>query len=460
MISFKKNIYLYTSLALLICFCICHFAFSYHSRLESDDYNLIGYLNNKGFFGTIKFIYLSWEGAFGVLVISLLKIKFALLFNSILIHDIVSTVITFYCFYYFIKTILAQYLAITENHYPFILTILIYVNLYYNDLAINDTWYWLCGSVYFFMPILLLFFIAVLINNTNKFLVILAYVYFFLYGASRLNYAVILLSVLGIMFLYYWFKKKTFNKTIFLLCVLVLSSLIIYVIAPGNYIRRNEELKQVLTLGDYIVGPLKMCFWFIYRYIILKLPYHILFMLPALFIGYLLKEKIEAVLPSKKHVLKFITWIFVFCFFCIYMQSLSMFIAKGGQMPRTLVMVSVITALCMLAVFIIIGSKIEARKTLLTVSIVCSLIASLFLLRRIYICYPIIKKYSAAVDERHRTIENAIMNFKGDTLVLKNLPPASWLHSGELKKRAGNDPMNNVFLESYYQPPFLLDVED
>lgn len=444
----------------MISFIVCHFTFSYYSRLESDDYTFLAYLRDKGFLGTIKFIYFSWEGAFGVLIISLIKIKFALLFNSVFLHNIACMLVTFYGMFYFIKTILSKYLATNEKYYALILSVLIYSDLYYNDLAINDTWYWLCGSVYFFMPPLLLFFIAVLINNTNKFLVILAYIYFFLYGASRLNYAAILLSILGILFLYYWFKKKTFNKTIFLLCLVVLVSLIIYVIAPGNYIRRNEELKRVLTLGDYIIGPLKMCFWFVYKYLTLKLPFHILFLLPALFIGYLLKDRIETVLPSKKHVLRTIIWITIFCFFCIYMQSLSMFIAKGGQMPRTLVMVSIVATLCMLAIIIIIGSKINAQKLVLTASIICSLTASLFLLRRIHICYPIIKKYSVAVDERHRTIENAVVNFTGDTLVLKKLPPASWLHSGELNKRAGENPMNNIFLEEYYKPKFALDIED
>ncbi len=456
----QKYILLASLVILLVCLCICHFTFSYYSRLESDDYTFLAYLRDKGFFGTIKFIYFSWEGAFGVLLISLLKIKFALLFNSLIIHNIACALITFFSLFYFVKTILSNYLNVNEKHYALILSVLVYSNLYYNGLAINDTWYWLCGSVYFFMPPVLLYFAAILIENKNKYLILLAYLYFFIYGASRFNYAVILLSVLGILFLYHWFRKKVFNKILFALCIVVLAALIIYVIAPGNYIRRNEELKKVLSLGDYIIGPVKMCFWFIYRFILLKLHFHLIFLIPAFFVGSLLKENIEKILPSKQSRLKVITWIIVFCIFCIYMQSLSMFIAKGTQMPRTLEMVSIITVLCMLAIFMIIGSGLKTRKILWATSVIGLAAGSLFLLRRIYICYPTIKKYSVAVDERHRTIENAIRNFSSDTLVLKKLPPASWLHSGELNKRAGPNPMNNIFLEEYYRPKFALDIED
>ncbi len=455
----ERSLLLISSAILLFCFVFCHVTFSFFCRLESDDYTFLAYIRDKGFFGTIKFIYFSWEGAFGVVFISLLKIKFAMLFNSVFIHNIACLLLTFYCVFYFIKVILAKYLATTEKYYALILTTLIFADLYYNGLAINDTWYWLCGSVYFFMPPLLLFFTAVLINNSNKFLVIPAYVYFFIYGASRLNYSVILLSVLGALFLYYWFRKKIFHKTLFALCLIVLSSLIIYVLAPGNFIRRNEELKHVLTPDEFVTGPLKMCFWFIYRYITIKLPFHILFLFPAFFIGYLLKEKIEKALPSKKEKRKAIMWIITFCLFCIYMQSLSMFVAKGSQMPRTLEMVSIITVLCMLAVFILLGSRLKIEKLVLAASIICSLTASLFFLRRIYICYPVIQKYSVAVDARHATIEDAMLNFKGDTLELKKLPPASWLHSGELTRRNGPNPMNNIFLEEYYKPKFALDIE-
>ncbi|MEO6306143.1 MAG: DUF6056 family protein, partial [Bacteroidia bacterium] len=277
---------------------------------------------------------------------------------------------------------------------------------------------------------------------------------------SRFNYAVILLSILAAIFLYFWVYQKKFNKTVFCLGLVVLTALIIYVIAPGNYIRRNEELTHVLTIKDYLIGPFKMSFWFIYKYIILKLPFHLLFMFPAFFIGYLLKDHLIAVMPTNKKILRFIIWTIVFCLFCTYMQSLSMFIAKGSQRERTLEMLSIITTFCIIIIFVVIGANIKFQKIVLVVSIICSLGASLFLLRRIYVSYPVISKYSVAVDERHRTIENALKNFNGDTLVLKKLPSSSWLHSGELTKRAGGNPMNNIFLEEYYKPKFALDIEN
>ena len=459
MSSLYKNTIIYASLVMLASLLICHFTFSYYGRLESDDYNLIAYLRDKGFFGTISFIYMEWEGAFGVLLVSLLKIKFTVLINSLFIHNIVSTIITLYSVFYFIRTILLRYFSVHEKNYALILSILIYSDLYYNDLAINDTWYWLCGSIYFFMPCLLLFFTAILINNNNKYLNTLAYFYFFIYGASRFNYSVILLSILGLILLYYWCKNKIVHKKIVLLFLLVLLALIIYVIAPGNYVRRNEELKHVLTLSDYAIGPLKMWFGFIYKYLILKLPFHMLFMIPAFLIGHYLKESIHKLYPDRKQVLQIIILIVLFCTFCIYMQSLSMFVAKGSQRDRTLEMLSMICSFGMLAVFMLIGSRVKSRNFIFIISIICILGSSIFLLRRVYISYPIIKKYAVAVDERHRTIKNALKGLVGDTLVLKKLPPFSWLHSGEFENRKGSNPMNNIFLENYYQHKIILDVE-
>jgi hypothetical protein len=460
MLSLKKNIYFYASLTLLLCFCICHFTFSYFSTLESDDYNLIAYIRDKGFFGTIKFIYMEWEGAFGVLLISLLKIKFTLLTSSLFLHNVLSCIITVYCFYYFIKSCFVKLFNLHQSQYPIILTIIIYANIYYNNLALNDTWYWLCGSIYFFMPALLLFFTGVILNSSNKYLLYGAYTYFFIYGASRFNYSVITLSILGLLFLYFWFKHKTINKTVLLLIVFVIAALIIYVIAPGNYIRRNDELKQVLTISDYLIGPLKMVVAFILKYIVLKFPFHLIFLIPALYIGYCIKDKIKLIIPTQQKLLKTLVYFMGFMLFCIYVQCFSMFLAKGSQVGRTLEMLCIICSFVFLIYFLLIGAFIEWQKVFFGLGLVCMFISSFLLIRRIQICYPIVTKYAVATNERHNIIKKALLEFKGDTLKLKKLPPSSWLHSGELKKRAGSDPMNNLFLEEYYKPKFALDIED
>ncbi len=460
MSSFQKKVFLYTALGLLFSFFICHFTFSFFNDLESDDFILLTYLRDKGYFGTIKFIYLEWEGAFGVLLISLLKIKFTLLVNSVFIHNVTSCFFTIFCFYYFFKACFKKYLHTESMYYTAITTIIVYCNIYYNNLALNDSWYWLCGSVYFFMPALLMLFIGALINNTNKSLIYLAYIYFFIYGASRFNYSVITLSILTLIFLFYWFTEKKIQKTVLILICIVFVALVIYVVAPGNYIRRNDELKHVLTLKDYMVGPLKMSFAFIMKYLVFKSPFHFLFLFPILFIGYLLKEKLNSLLENPKKTRKTILSILALALFCVYVQCFSMFLAKGSQRERTLEMLSIICTLCLTAIFLIIGSKLNAQKVLFSLSLTCMLCASLLLLRRIYICFPVIKPYAIAVQERHQTIKDALQNFKGDTLKLKKLPPSSWLHSSELGKRNGPTPLNNVFLEEYYKPKFAIDLQN
>jgi hypothetical protein len=413
----KENKFVhYAAIVLVLSFCFCHFLFSYYCRLESDDYTFLAYIRDKGFFGTIKFIYLSWEGAFGVLIVSLLKIKMALLLNSVFLHNVICSIITFYCFYYFFKTCFSKFLQIETRSHAFLLTAILYSEVYYNDLGINDTWYWLCGSVYVFMPSLLLFFTAVIINNSNKFLIGLAYFYFFLYGASRLNYAAILLFILGSLFLYFFFKEKKIHKTLFILCSLVLVSLIMYVIAPGNYVRRSEELKAVLGLKDYLIGPIKMSVQYILKYLIFKAPYHLLFLFPAVYIGYTLKDQLSTIFLDRFKPWKIILFFSLFALACIYVQSLSMFIAKGSQTSRTLEMTSMIVSTCLAVIFMIFGTQFRSFPPLSYISMVCLFIASFFLIRRVWLCVPIIKSYSAAVDERHKTINEAMKNFTGDTL--------------------------------------------
>jgi hypothetical protein len=310
------------------------------------------------------------------------------------------------------------------------------------------------------MPSLLLFFTGVLLTGSNKYLIYLAYFYFFIFGASRFNYSVITLSILSLMFLFFWFKNRAINKTVLGLIILVFTALIIYVIAPGNYIRRNDELKHVLTFSDYLIGPLKMAAQFIYKYIVLKFPYHVLFLIPTVYVGYSLRDRIKQIVPTKQMLMRVILVVTGLLIFSIYIQCFSMFIAKGSQVSRTLEMLCIICCLIFIIYFLLIGAFINFQKLYFLITLISLFGASFLLIRRLQICYPIITKYAAASDEMHATIRQAVKEFKGDTLILKALPPSSWLHSGDLKKRAGSDPMNNIFLENYYKPKFVLDVEE
>ena len=100
------------------------------------------------------------------------------------------------------------------------------------------------------------------------------------------------------------------------------------------------------------------------------------------------------------------------------------------------------------------------QKLFLALDMFCMFSSSFLLIRRLHVCYPLIIKYAVATKERHTIIKKALVEFKGDTLKLKKLPPSSWLHGGELNKRSGPDPMNNIFLENYYSPKFALDIEN
>lgn len=260
-----------------------------------------------------------------------------------------------------------------------------------------------------------------------------------------------------------YIKIKSFNKNIIIAFSLVCLSILIYLIAPGNYIRHSQFTSRIsFSLVDIITNSFSMSNSYIKEYILAKLHFHMLFLLPTVYIGYLIKDSMSKLLLHKKNaVIIFILLSFGF-YVLLLEQSLIMYIAKGGQTKRTLPMINMLFTIYLEVIFLYLGAffvHINIAKLFLVIGI---LGGSALLFRRFELNKNIVSAFAKASDERIFVIQNAVNNYSTfpiDTLKLTKLPNAGWLHSGEIVKYPNPDPMNNDFLRYYFKAKFIIDLD-
>ncbi len=100
-----------------------------------------------------------------------------------------------------------------------------------------EIWHWLIGSVYIIPLIFLQLGIAALL--TNRFWWAIAALAFVM--QSRATYAVIGFGFIALLTLFNWWKKTENRKQWLLLSAFLFLFLVLYLIAPGNYVRLKEH---------------------------------------------------------------------------------------------------------------------------------------------------------------------------------------------------------------------------
>jgi len=119
-------------------------------------------------------------------------------------------------------------------------------------------------------------------------------------------------------------------------------------------------------------------------------------------------------------------------------------------------MVSFVFSSTLVFVFAYLLSAIPAKINR-TVAYGMLFLASLLLIRRTYINYPIVKDYAAAVDQRNALILDYKDNYSSnpiDTLFVDPLPPSGWLHSSEIYPVDDPKSWSNNNITHYYNLPF------
>ena len=442
----------------LISFITCYLIISWYNRFSNDDFEFLKMSSDLGIFGGIKYFYLNWEGAYFT---EFLNFSFSSMVNNFHLKPFVFNVVIFvsiFCAFYLMVYRFLLFLSVKSVLGSLAIVSLVLGDLFYTDLALSEVWFWFNGNIAYLFTMVMLFISIYLLmgKSLDSKKIILPLILLFLFAGTRFNYSIMALGCVCLIIIYSYLFKLNIDRKIFIfIFIALLIGTIIYLIAPGNYIRKSNFIISY-KINDILYRTLYISWDYIKKFVILKLPYHLIFILPAAFIASLF---LKANGFSKKIplVLCFIVTLVSVC-----LHSFVMYISKGAQTYRALPFSNfmVIAFLFILFLFILLNFNDFFYKMLYVLTPIFLVFGTSLFIRRLYIDYNVVKKYAIAVDDRR----DLILNTKDHnplikTLYLCPLPSSGWLHSCEIGHRnIEKDASNNVRLETYYNLPFKIDL--
>jgi hypothetical protein len=164
--------------------------------------------------------------------------------------------------------------------------------LYVLSMDASGVYHWLAGSTYLCSLTYALWASGFMLRKKP----LLALPFFIFLMQSRINFSALVFGVYFLFFAYNYYINKAVNKRVLYSLLLMLLTLIIYVIAPGNWIR---TVTHEQTLDDGIVPAMKLVF--IKEYLF-HLPHALIF---SSFIALILPEGIAQKIRLKGYKIAF-----------------------------------------------------------------------------------------------------------------------------------------------------------
>ncbi|CAN5431306.1 hypothetical protein BH10BAC1_BH10BAC1_15000 [soil metagenome] len=221
------------------------------------------------------------------------------------------------------------------------------------------------------------------------------------------------------------------NKQLLFVYILFAMSFLIFLIAPGNYLRDGLFPEHQFWYSFFITAKSFVKFGIFY--LPFKLPYILIFATPFFILGNAYKTKfaVKSKLSFKSFFIKssllFFITLFIFYFIVAYVM------VETGP-PRMVFFVSFLFSIYCCLLFFYAGHKsVLKEKQLFILKNISILFGIGFLVFHIVHQYPIAKTYSKANDERIEYIIDLNKKIEKDTLILLSpLPPCGMLYSTEI----------------------------
>lgn len=427
----KKNFLLIFSYFLLASFVICYLTIGFYNRHCADDYDAIYDVNTYGIWGSIKHLYLGWEGSYtqGLVYYSLTSVfKNS---TSLFWYHVLSLLLLFVSFSLLLSHIGKTLLGLYTLHFPLLCTSVL-ATLFFTSPRLCEVWYWFCGSASYLWPLILLFFALyfLLKINANKWNLFFACVLFFLFAGSRLNYPIIVMTIYFAFLFKFFLTKRKIDFILLLPFLCLIAGILIYVVAPGNYVRRSYALPRITDDSITFVGQMvKGVFRIVLYNNTFQLPYIIVFLSPMFVLGATCSKNISEKIKTNP-LLKTIIFLFGGYFILIVIHTFIMNFSLGdaGGSPRTRLLLHLIF-ICILAFSIfMLGVRLKEKNKnyfILQIILLCAGITLFFY--KLNHELPINRNYANAVDKRMKTIIETKRKAKSDKIDILYLPllPAS-----------------------------------
>ena len=425
---------------ILILFVCLLLMLSFFNRLATDDYYFIWDVRNHGIITGVTSQYMEWCGRFAAtFAMDFFYKAFDVNYSYYILFPFISALLIFAGVYFLLGNVASKLSFVITPVQKRLIAASFTALLFFLSVDIGESWFWFCAqSSYMWSIIAFIWGCVFLSDGKNTFfsttLALLCIVYV---GGSSEVYSVIF----GLFFTLYLFHNyrhsgnfKSFlsiNKKALIVYSALGISFIIFLIAPGNYLRDGLFPEHQFLNSFYITA--KSFAKFGIFYLPFKLPYIFIFAFPFLLLGDALKSiEVKAFQLSFKSFFIRISSGFTIVLFIFFFIVAYVMVETGP--PRMWLLSSFLFAIYCSLVFFYAGYKGILKEKALTALKHCSVVIGIgLMLFHLVYQYPIASKYANANDERIEFITTLNKTIKEDSLVcLAPLPPAGMLYSTEI----------------------------
>ena len=420
---------LFVCLALMLC---------YFNRLATDDYYFIWDVRNHGIIKGVTSQYLEWCGRFAATFF--MDVFYKAFDVNYVYYSFIPIICAFLlsCGIYFL---LSNFVTTIKKQDKILSSASFTVLLFFLSVDIGESWFWFCAqSSYLWSIIAFVWGCVFLSNQKSAFLSTIGAVLCFIYvGGSSEVYSVMYGIFFTILLLINYRTSENAivfflsNKKLLIVYLVFAISFIVFLIAPGNYLRDGLFPEHKFFYSFYIT--VKSFVKFGIFYLPLKLPYIFVFATPFLLLGDACKSiSIKAFDDSLKAFFYKISLSFFTILFIFYLIVAFVMVETGP--PRIVFLVSFLLSIYCCTVFFYAGYKsffnvIKLRLIQNSGALLGIGLMFFFIIQQ----YSIASIYSKANDSRIQYITDLNKTLENDTLIiLEPLPSAGMLYSTEIAR--------------------------
>lgn len=430
MVSAKKNTLLIASGCMVFLFACCYLLISIYNRHCADDFDAIRDVNLYGIFGSVKHCYMSWEGSFTQGIVNYPMSQLFKHSVSLFWYNAISLVCLALSCYALTAHICKKQLNLTGAPVV-LLSGSVLATLFYTSPAVSEVWFWLVGSASYLWPLTFLFLALyfILKREENGYNLLLACIFSFLFAGSRLNYPVIIGFFYFLILLNDYRRTKKINGKLLLPFIFLGIGLVVYVIAPGNFVRRGYAEPGISMAPLAVITHLvKGSFRIILYNNLFQLPYMAVMLSPVLFIAVSSNEAIPEkykTLNLKRTLLRLL----LLYLGAMFVHTVIMYFALGdaGGSPRTRLLLHLVFCVLFACFYFLLGLRYrEKLVNKFTMFFTLFVAGCLLFVYKILHEVPVNKTYARAYDRQTEMIFAAKQNFSKhpiETLFLPPLPP-------------------------------------
>ncbi len=428
--------------SVLLLFLFLYGMLCFYSRLATDDYYFIWDVRNHGIITGVTSQYMAWCGRFSATFFMDLFYKyFDVNQNYYFLLPLTSLILLVSGVYYFLKNLFNRYNQTIPFLQKWLLTFSFTALLFFLSFDIAESWFWYCGLSSYLLSIIAFVWGMAFLTDARKsvlttFLSSLCFIYV---GGSSEVYSVIFGLALTFLLVRNYrkqadfkaFMSEPFNKKLLIIYLVLGISFIIFLIAPGNYLRDGLFPEHKILRSFFIAA--KSIVKFIAFYLPFRIPAIIAFSSPFLFFGdHLKSHDIDLLSLSFKQFFIRIT-IFFAALFLIFFLMVAYVMVETGP-PRVSFLLSFLLSIYFITIFFYAGYKnVFHTKNFKFLRCASIGIGFALMIYTLVTQFTIVKKYSLAVDARIEHIISLNKTIQKDTLIiLPKLPKSGMIYSAEI----------------------------